>query len=339
MATQDEPIAEPEATSASTTTEALPGGSPVAETSERKDRQTSGSPARSDSPASSVTSPTSTERDAAERQEDSEEADPSNQAAASPANQENPTPSAPPLPNEPLPTQATTSTPPLPSEPIPGQPTPPAAPPLPAAPAPAPQPEDDGWEYHWNASTSSYWFYNRYTQVWQETNPRLEPGYGSSTAAHAPAGPTPIAVASGQVISDPTSVAGGYNPAIHGDYDPNAWYAQAARAAEEPPAPVVIPGVVAGEVSDVNGGTAGFFNRHTGAWQQPDQGPERHSDEAKSRRQLNNFFDVDAAANEFDGRSLKAERSGKKPSKAELKAYKEKRRARKEEKRRAWLRD
>jgi hypothetical protein len=137
------------------------------------------------------------------------------------------------------------------------------------------------------------------------------------------------------VISDPTSVAGGYNPAIHGDYDPNAWYAQAARAAEEPPAPAV-PGV-AGEVPDV--GTVGFFNRHTGAWQQPDQGPERHSDEAKSRRQLNNFFDVDAAANEFDGRSLKAERSGKKPSKAELKAYKEKRRARKEEKRRAWLRD
>jgi hypothetical protein len=85
--------------------------------------------------------------------------------------------------------------------------------------------------------------------------------------------------------------------------------------------------------------TAGFFNRHTGQWQHPEQGPERHSDEAKSKRQLNNFFDVDAAANEHDGRSLRAERAGKKPTKAELKAYKEKRRARKEEKRRAWLRD
>jgi hypothetical protein len=68
-------------------------------------------------------------------------------------------------------------------------------------------------------------------------------------------------------------------------------------------------------------------------------GPGRHSDDAKSRRQMNAFFDVDAAANSHDGRSLKAERSNKKPSKAELKAFKEKRRARKEEKRRAWLRD
>jgi hypothetical protein len=92
-------------------------------------------------------------------------------------------------------------------------------------------------------------------------------------------------------------------------------------------------------VEEGDAATVGFFNRHTGAWQQPDQGPERHSDEAKSRRQLNNFFDVDAAANEHDGRSLKAERRTYQPSKAELKAFKEKRRARKEEKRRAWLRD
>lgn len=71
----------------------------------------------------------------------------------------------------------------------------------------------------------------------------------------------------------------------------------------------------------------------------PEQGAERHSDEQKSRRQLNAFFDVDAAANMHDGRSLKAERAGKKPSKKELREFKEKRRARKEEKRRAWLRD
>lgn len=51
------------------------------------------------------------------------------------------------------------------------------------------------------------------------------------------------------------------------------------------------------------------------------------------------FFDVDAAANSHDGRSLKAERRGKTLSKQELKAFKEKRRDKKEEKRRAWLRD
>ena len=65
----------------------------------------------------------------------------------------------------------------------------------------------------------------------------------------------------------------------------------------------------------------------------------RHGDEAKTKRQMNAYFDVDAAANAHDRRSLKAERAGTKPSKNDLKFFKEKRRARKEEKRRAWLRD
>lgn len=68
-------------------------------------------------------------------------------------------------------------------------------------------------------------------------------------------------------------------------------------------------------------------------------GPEMHNDENKSKRQMTAFFDVDAAANTHDGRSLKAERRGKALSKQELKAFKDKRRDKKEEKRRAWLRD
>jgi hypothetical protein len=67
--------------------------------------------------------------------------------------------------------------------------------------------------------------------------------------------------------------------------------------------------------------------------------PEKFNDENKSRRQMNAFFDVDAAANSHDGKSLKAERSGKKLSRKEVKAFKDKRREKKEEKRRAWLRD
>jgi hypothetical protein len=54
---------------------------------------------------------------------------------------------------------------------------------------------------------------------------------------------------------------------------------------------------------------------------------------------MNAFFDVDAAANSHDGRSLRAERSARKLTKKELKMFKEKRREKKEEKRRAWLRD
>lgn len=202
-----------------------------------------------------------------------------------------------------------------------------AAPPLPNEHAPSLQ--DDGWEYHWNPNTSSYWFYNRNTGVWQQENPRI------STEASKPqpdsANP-PLPSSDALAMSAPGSIAGGYNPAIHGDYDPNAWYAQAGRATEEEGA------TAAHEIpADYVGG--GYFNKSTGAWQLEEQGPANHSDESKSRRQLNAFFDVDAAANAHDGRSLKAERSGKKPTKTELKAFKEKRRARKEEKRRAWLRD
>lgn len=231
------------------------------------------------------------------------------------------------------------SAPPLPNEPLPGQTdkgeSSLSAPPLPAEPAPAP--EDDGWEYHWNPNDSSYWFYNRFSGVWQKENPRIP------TAAAVPAVVAPVVVppdAEPTIISNPISVAGGYNPAIHGDYDENAWYAVNARAAAEAAAAATNP--LAGLDPTAAGAelaSAGYFNRATGQWQAPEQNVERHSDEAKSKRQLNAYFDVDAAANMHDGRSLKAERSGKKPTKQELKAFKEKRRAKKEEKRRAWLRD
>ncbi|KAK4232025.1 hypothetical protein QBC38DRAFT_464150 [Podospora fimiseda] len=217
---------------------------------------------------------------------------------------------APPLPNEPLPDSD--SAPPLPNE----------APPLPSEPLISQQqPEDDGWDFHWNPNDNSYWFYNRFTQIWQKENPRLQT---TSTTL-------PVAIPSNtdiSGISDPTSLAGGYNPAIHGSYDENAWYAVGRNA----------PEVAAPSVAEY--ATAAFFNKATGQWQMPDQGAERHSDEAKSRRQLNAFFDVDAAANSMhDGKSLKAERAGKKPSRKELREFKEKRRQRKEERRRAWLKD
>lgn len=209
------------------------------------------------------------------------------------------------------------------------------SPPLPSE--PIPEPEDDGWEYHWVPASGSYWFYNRITGAWQQENPRVPSATTDpSTAAAAPAATTiggqpPLPPGE----QPPGSIAGGYNPAIHGDYDPTAWYAQGTAedaASEDPMAAVDAAGLQALA-------SGGFFNRRTGQWQAEEQGAERHSDEAKSRRQMNSFFDVDAAANAHDGRSLKAERAGKKPTKAELKAFKEKRRAKKEEKRRAWLRD
>ena len=140
--------------------------------------------------------------------------------------------------------------------------------------------------------------------------------------------------------SPPRCSAGGYNPAIHGDYDPNADYAQEAQKEEEDEQATAVPAVAAG-IPDPNQdyGATGQFNRFTGRFQNASINPELHNDENKSRRQMSAFFDVDAAANSHDGRSLKAERRGKALSKKELTAYMERRREKKEETRRAWLRD
>ncbi|KAK2779095.1 hypothetical protein FQN53_001531 [Emmonsiellopsis sp. PD_33] len=207
---------------------------------------------------------------------------------------------APPLPQEELP-------PPLPNEEIPGQ------------------AEDDGWDPVWDDSAQAYYFYNRFTGLSQWENPRVP------TAQQGPPGTEPSTVS-----AEPPKprVAGGYDPAIHGDYDPTAPYAQVSQQDDA-------AALASSSSADPNliYTATGTFNRFTGKWQPVGVAPENFNDENKSRRQMNAYFDVDAAANSHDGKSLKAERSGKKLTKKELKAFKEKRRERKEEKRRAWLRD
>ncbi|KAI1918081.1 hypothetical protein LOZ12_000220 [Ophidiomyces ophidiicola] len=201
-----------------------------------------------------------------------------------------------------------------------------APPPLPNEPIPG-QVEDDGWDAMWDENAQGYYFYNRFTGVSQWENPRVPdtqqgpPGVeNSQDDAKEDRKPQPR-----------SQVAGGYDPAIHGDYDPNAWYAQPQADDSSAPATTTDP--------DVLYTATGAFNRFTGKWQPLGLTPENFNDENKSRRQMNAYFDVDAAANSHEGRSLKAERSGKKLTKRELKAFKEKRREKKEEKRRAWLRD
>jgi hypothetical protein len=221
----------------------------------------------------------------------------------------------PPLPDDTAPPLPTEEVPPLPDE----------APPLPAE---IPPVEDDGWEPKWDERTQAYYFFNRFSGVSQWENPRVP------EAVQPP--PPGVTTSATTEIMEPVSkpVAGGYDPAIHGDYDPNADYAQVQdtqgqATVEYAPGTEPTAAYVA----------TGAFNRFTGKWQAATLNPENFNDENKSKRQMNAFFDVDAAANSHDGKSLKAERAGKKLSKQELKAFKEKRREKKEEKRRAWLRD
>ncbi|KAI5302537.1 hypothetical protein KEM56_000605 [Ascosphaera pollenicola] len=199
----------------------------------------------------------------------------------------------------------------------------PPEPPLPDQSVPE---EDDGWAPVWDDAAQQYYFYNRFTGLSQWENPRV-PGSGATTITSATAAAIPDAA------PPQPPIAGGYNPAIHGDYDPTAPYAQQYNKDGE-------EGGIAhlADPSLIYTAT-GTFNRFTGQWQAADFGPDRFRAESRRKRQLDAFFDVDAAANSHDGRSLRAERSAKKLSKKELKEFREKRRERKEEKRRAWLRD
>lgn len=205
--------------------------------------------------------------------------------------------------------------------------------------------EDDGWDPVWDETARTYYFYNRFTGASQWTNPRVPdsqqisaPGVGNYDRMpnNAPGTATENSSVS------PVRPHGGYDPAIHGDYDPTAAYAQEAQA------PVAEDGIGVAAGADPSSSSdpgttiytaTGVFNRFTGKWQPNSINPEMHNDENKSKRQMSAFFDVDAAANSHNGKSLKAERSGKKLTKQELKAFKEKRKEKKEEKRRAWLRD
>ncbi|KAJ5688921.1 hypothetical protein N7462_003313 [Penicillium macrosclerotiorum] len=196
-------------------------------------------------------------------------------------------------------------------------------PPLPDEAPPGPS-EDDGWEPVWDGNAQAYYFYNRFTKMSQWENPRVP-----DASATAPG--TDGDARNQETPQKKEPVLGGYNPAIHGDYDPTAPYAQQYEE-QAPDADASADPAAAYSAS-------GAFNRFTGRWQAESINPENYNDENKSRRQMNAFFDVDAAANSHDGRSLRAERSAKKLSKKELKMFKEKRREKKEEKRRAWLRD
>jgi hypothetical protein len=222
-----------------------------------------------------------------------------------------------------------TSAPPLPDEALPPLPT--EAPPA----QPEDQPEDDGWHALVDRETGLWYYFNRFTYETRWENPRV-PQVAAVPAVAIPAIPA-IPAAPGTGYSHESAapkmepIVGGYNPAIHGDYDPTAPYAQYHEPAQPATAPSFDPSAAYA--------ATGTFNRFTGRWQAATINPENHNDENKSRRQMNAFFDVDAAANSHDGRSLRAERSAKKPTKEELKRFKEKRREKKEEKRRAWLRD
>lgn len=227
-----------------------------------------------------------------------------------------------------------------------------APPPLPLENPPS-NPQDDGWDPVWDEAAQAYYFYNRFSGASQWTNPRVPdsqpaaPGVGNYDRMPDQPLDTAPGTDTNTSSDSPARPHGGYDPAIHGDYDPTAAYAQVPQASLAEDSNGIIasagagPAAAAASSSDPNAiyTATGVFNRFTGKWQPHALTPENYNDENKSKRQMSAFFDVDAAANSHNGKSLKAERSGKKLTKQELKAFKEKRKEKKEERRRAWLRD
>lgn len=93
--------------------------------------------------------------------------------------------------------------------------------------------QDDGWDPCWDEANQAWYFYNRFTGKTQWENPRAATTATAHNGAPGTAPPLPT-----DSNPDPSPVPkkpriGGYNPAIHGDYDPNADYAKEYEETEE----------------------------------------------------------------------------------------------------------
>ena len=164
----------------------------------------------------------------------------------------------------------------LPAPPLPQE----ELPPLPTEAAPGTE-GDDGWQPIWDDNAQAFYFFNKFTQETTWTNPRVP----EASIAAAPG------VANHDRMGQSIEALGAppehqpherYDPAIHGDYDPTAPYAQTAQVDVEPEAVKVDENAIYT--------ATGTFNRFTGKWQSAEITPENHNDENKSRRQMSAFF-------------------------------------------------
>lgn len=175
----------------------------------------------------------------------------------------------------------------------------------------------DTQESRWDEPEEPYWIWDAEKQALDDSGLQQ---------------PSTTAAATSTDEADPNYY--GYDPRIHGSYDPNAPYAQYHKqkreqesGATQPTSNIVPPG------TDASYGATANFNRFTGAFQTADKSMEQHDDYHKSGRQMGAFFDVDAAANAHGGRSLKEERRNQQLSKKQIKELAAKRREKKEKKR------
>ena len=198
----------------------------------------------------------------------------------------------------------------------------------------------DTQEKIWEEPNEPYWLWDASTQnvhtsglQMPGTAKRKPSNLALDTQMGLPTSTEPHSDGKEPATNEPDPDYQGYNPKIHGSYDPTAPYAKfhEQKRVEETMSQGGAMAAQTGPIPSYD--SMGNFNRFTGGFQTADQSTERHNDQNKSARQLNAYFDVDGAANQYDGRSLKEERRSQKLSKKEIKELTSKRRERKEKKR------
>ena len=196
----------------------------------------------------------------------------------------------------------------------------------------------------WEEPEEPYWVWDAQTNAYHASGLQIPESLKSKSISLAcargkPANTTTTTEAHENATKPPSSEPDpnyqGYNPKIHGNYDPNAPYAKfhEQKRDDEKLAKGYVDAKGAQDLANAGYAVAGNFNRFSGGFQSEDKTADRHNDFNKSGRQMGAYFDVDAAANQHDGRSLKEERRSQKLSKKEIKELTAKRREKKEKKR------
>ncbi|KAK5694833.1 hypothetical protein LTR97_009424 [Elasticomyces elasticus] len=174
--------------------------------------------------------------------------------------------------------------------------------------------------------TEPYWIWDALTNNVHASGLQ-QPSTTSTTV------PPPATSSTAPTSSEPEPEYQGYNPSIHGNYDPNADYAKYHEQKHAQDDAIKEHGSLAAAQQAASYAATATFNRFSGGFQTADKSTERHNDFNKSGRQMNAFFDVDAAANAHQGKSLKDERREQKLTKKEVQDMNKRRKEKKEKKR------
>ncbi|KAK4992145.1 hypothetical protein LTR50_001323 [Elasticomyces elasticus] len=204
-------------------------------------------------------------------------------------------------------------------------------------------PDDNGWQcfkVSTKYETGFHYFYNAKEKKATWANPYApEAPYGYAPPKVGPNTPAPGTSTLGDPaqgnafhpeFTEASPVKISYNPTIHGSWNSHADYVDDYYPSR--PEPKALPAYTAAALSEAYEASS-HFNRRTGKFQDTNKKrAELHSEGNRALRQQHAFFDVERAANNHGGKSLKEERRQQKPTAKQLQEWKQKRQEKKRQK-------